>query len=121
MTKGCVFKNIFQVSAEKKSSPIILEGQEGEVDRGSLDRIATESRQEAGRAIQELKESTSILLQNVGEAVGLCASPPKENTHPQTREVTCDGDQDASSGLNIDKARHHGDLHEGKALIQKPQ
>ncbi len=116
--------HVFQVPDERKSSPTILEGQEGEVhDRDGLDQMAAESKQEAGRAMQELKESSSILLQKVGEAIGFSAAAcpaAKENALPQTPYDARDGNPEASSGLNIDKARHHGDLREGKILTQTP-
>jgi hypothetical protein len=101
-----------------KSGPIVLEGQEGEVnDQDSLEQMTKEGVKEASRAFQQLQESSSLLVHKIGEAVGLHPfHEDKENKQAQSAEKKSLKDPTVAEDLKIEKAQHHGDLDAGKPL-----
>ena len=85
-----------------------------------IGQLARESTHEAERALSELKESVSILLYKLGEAVGIFRSTfpvdQKENAAPQFDGRTRGEGAQHEAKLDVGKAQHHGDLFRGKSL-----
>jgi hypothetical protein len=115
--------SFFSQETRSKSAPQILQGQETEVVQPhDLGQLAQESAHEANRALGELKESTSILLHKLGEAVGLfrLTFPVRGNKNtPAQAENDMQRRQgiDDIAGLDVAKAQHHGDLVHGKRVV----
>jgi hypothetical protein len=116
------YLTVFSQEARSKSAPEILQGQESEVFQPhDLGQLAQESTHEAEKALGELKETTSLLLCKLGESVGLFRErfpvQQKPTTPPQPEHNMQTKNGEDSTGLDVTKAQHHGDLLRGKPLI----